>query len=75
MAELPVQARGKGVTLMRLKDARLADLRTFDLRPGAELERQRQGAAGRRPCRLARRCAAASGRMVPNGFPRNNRFS
>ena len=34
VAELPVQARGKGVTLMRLKGAELADLRCFELSQG-----------------------------------------
>ncbi|MFL5337687.1 MAG: DNA topoisomerase IV subunit A [Geminicoccaceae bacterium] len=74
VADLPVQARGKGVTLMRLKDARLADLRTLDLAQGlgwtanGKERRVADLAAWRGP-------RAGSGRMAPNGFPRSNRFS
>ena len=74
VADLPVQARGKGVTLMRLRDARLADLRTFDLTQGLSWS---VNGKERRVADLAawRGLRAGSGRMVPNGFPRNNRFS
>ena len=73
VADLPVQARGKGVTLMRLKDAELADLRTLDLAAGLAWpingrERRVTDLTGWRGAR------AGSGRMAPNGFPRNNRF-
>ena len=73
LADLPVQARGKGVTLMRLKDAELADVRTLDLAAGLTWsangrERRVTDLAGWRGAR------AGSGRMVPNGFPKNNRF-
>ena len=73
-APSPVQVRGKGVTLMRLKDARLADLRTFDLTQGLSWS---ANGKERRVADLAtwRGPRAGSGRMVPNGFPRNNRFS
>ena len=73
VADLPVQARGKGVTLMRLKDAELADARTLDLAAGlawAVNGRERRVTdltAWRGP-------RAGSGRMVPNGFPKGNRF-
>jgi len=74
VAELPVQARGKGVTLMRLKDAELADLRTFESTAGLVWsangrERRLADLAGWRGSR------AGAGRMVPTGFPRSNRFS
>jgi topoisomerase IV subunit A len=74
VAELPVQARGKGVTLMRLKDARLADLRTLDLPQGLSW---RANGKERRVADLAGWLGArgSSGRMVPHGFPRDNRFS
>jgi topoisomerase-4 subunit A len=74
VADLPVQARGKGVTLMRLKDAELADLRTLDIAAGLAW------AANGRERRLAdltgwRGARASSGRMAPNGFPKSNRFT
>ncbi len=74
VAELPVQARGKGVTLMRLKDAELTDLRTFESTAGLVWnangrERRLADLAGWRGPR------AGAGRMVPTGFPRSNRFS
>ena len=73
VADLPVQARGKGVTLMRLKNAELADLRTLDLAAGLAWpangrERRVPDLTGWRGPR------AGSGRMVPSGFPKNNRF-
>ena len=73
VVELPVQARGKGVTLMRLKDARLADLRTFELAQGLSWN---VNGKERRLADLAtwRSVRAAGGRMVPTGFPRSNRF-
>ena len=73
VVELPVQARGKGVTLMRLKDARLADLRTFELAQGLSWN---ANGKERRVADLAawRGARAGSGRMVPSGFPRSNRF-
>lgn len=73
LAELPVQARGKGVTLMRLKDADLADVKTLETAQGLTWN-----AAGKErrvsdltPWRGAR---AGSGRMAPPGFPKTHRF-
>ena len=68
-----MQARGKGVTLMKLKGAELADLRTLDLAQGLTWsangrERRVTDLAGWRGPR------AGAGRMVPTGFPRSNRF-
>jgi topoisomerase-4 subunit A len=73
VTELPVQARGKGVTLMKLKGAELTDLRCFELSQGLAWnangrERQVTDLAGFRGPR------AGAGRMVPTGFPRTNRF-
>jgi topoisomerase IV subunit A len=73
VAELPVQARGKGVTLMKLKGAELADLRTLDLAQGLSWS---ANGRERRVTDLAawRGPRAGAGKMVPTGFPRNNRF-
>jgi topoisomerase IV subunit A len=73
VADLPVQARGKGVTLIRLKDAELADLRTLDLARGLAWT------ASGRERRVAdlgvwRGPRAGAGRTVPAGFPKNHRF-
>jgi topoisomerase IV subunit A len=59
---------------MRLKDARLADLRTLDLPQGLSW---RANGKERRVADLAGwlGARASSGRMVPHGFPRDNRFS
>ena len=74
LADLPVQARGKGVTLMRLKGAELVDLKPFDANQGltwiANGKERRLGDLT--PWRGLR---AAGGRMAPPGFPRTNRFS
>ena len=73
LAELPVQARGKGVTLMRLKEAQLADVRIF-----AEADGLTWAANGkeRRVADLApyRGARAGAGRVAPQGFPKNHRF-
>ena len=73
LAELPVQARGKGVTLMRLKGAELADLKTLDLAQGLSWS---ANGKERRVADLAawRGPRAGAGRMAPPGFPKNNRF-
>ncbi len=73
LAQLPVQARGKGVTLMRLKDAELADLKTLDATQG--LTWITNGKEGReRDLTAWRGVRAAGGRAAPRGFPKNNRF-
>ncbi|MEK0083688.1 DNA topoisomerase IV subunit A [Benzoatithermus flavus] len=75
LAELPVQARGKGVTLMKLKDAELADLKTFDPAQGLTWAGNGNGKGKRladvTPWRGAR---ATTGRMAPPGFPKSHRF-
>ena len=75
LAELPVQARGKGVTLMRLKDAELADLKTLDAAQGLTWiangkERRERDLTAWRGLR-----AGSGGASAPRGFPKNNRFS
>ena len=70
LADLPVQARGKGVTLMRLKDAELADLKTLDLAQG--LTWIANGKEGReRDLTAAGAARAPVGRgWRPTAFPR-----
>ncbi len=73
LAELPVQARGKGVTLMRLKDADLADVKTLETAQGLTWN---AGGKERRVSDLTpwRGARAGSGRMAPPGFPKTHRF-
>ncbi|USI72625.1 DNA topoisomerase IV subunit A [Sphingomonas morindae] len=77
LAELPVMARGSGVQLQRYRDGGLSDAIAMRLEDG--LSWPMGGGSGRirtetdlTPWRTAR---GAGGRMAPNGFPRDNRFS
>ena len=76
LEELPVLARGQGVTLQRYKDGGMADVTTLKLDDG--LSWKMGGETGRtrtesdmRLCKVAR---GAAGRLPPSGFPRDNRF-
>jgi topoisomerase-4 subunit A len=73
LAELPEMARGRGVMLMRLKDAELADARTIRGDEGLAWTANGQprrlqdltGYLGKR---------AGAGRTAPRGFPKDHRF-
>jgi topoisomerase IV subunit A len=76
IGELPEMARGQGVTIQKYKDGGLSDAMTFTFAGG--LSWPMGGDSGRMrteadltPWRVTR---GAAGRMVPLGFPRNNRF-
>ena len=76
LAELPEMARGQGVTLQRYRDGGLADVTTLALAYGLSWTMGGESARTRNepdltPWRAAR---GAAGRMVPTGFPRDNRF-
>ena len=72
--DIPLMTRGRGVILQRYKSGGLADAKVFRLAEGLSW---RQGENRTRtetnlgPWRGAR---GAAGRLVPNGFPRSNRF-
>jgi len=73
--ELPEMTRGQGVILQRYQDGGLADVKTFTLAEGLSW---RQGENRVRTETdllpwLGRR--ASTGRMVPQGFPKSNRFT
>jgi topoisomerase-4 subunit A len=77
LKELPEMGRGQGVQLQRYRDGGLSDATTFAFDQGLSWEMG--GESGRtrtetdlNPWRAAR---GAAGRMPPQGFPRNNRFS
>ncbi|HEX7852452.1 MAG TPA: DNA gyrase subunit A, partial [Sphingobium sp.] len=76
LAEIPVMGRGAGVQLQRYRDGALSDAIAFTLADG--LSWVMGGETGRTRTEtdlLSWRAArGASGRMPPQGFPRNNRF-
>ena len=73
--ELPELARGKGVRLQKFKDGELSDMVSFQEEEGLvwkdssgrkKVERNISNWIGKR---------AQSGKIVPKGFPRNNKFN
>ena len=72
--EVPVMARGRGVTLQKYKDGGLKDAITFTLKDG--LSWKQSGGKTRTETDLRDWIGkrAQSGRMPPRGFPANNRF-
>ena len=75
-SDLPVMSRGKGVLLQRFRDGKLADAKVITLEDGLSWPAKN----GTRVVKAAELEAwqgkrASAGRMVPHGFPRNNRFS
>ncbi len=76
LEELPVMAKGQGVTLQRYRDGGLADAITLKLEEG--LSWKMGGDSGRvrteSDMRLWKVARGAAGRLPPQGFPRDNRF-
>jgi len=76
LEELPVLAKGQGVTLQRYRDGGMADATTLRLEDG--LSWKMGGDSGRTrtesDMRLWKVARGAAGRLPPNGFPRDNRF-
>ena len=76
LEELPVMARGQGVTLQRYRDGGLADAVTFKLEDGLSWQMGGKGERTRTETEIWQWKVArgAAGRMPPQGFPRDNRF-
>ncbi|MFA7595626.1 MAG: DNA topoisomerase IV subunit A [Novosphingobium sp.] len=76
LEELPVLARGQGVTLQRYRDGGLSDATTLALEEG--LSWTMGGESGRvrseKDVMLWKVARGAAGRLPPTGFPRDNRF-
>ncbi|MBW8783589.1 MAG: DNA topoisomerase IV subunit A [Novosphingobium sp.] len=76
LEELPVLAKGQGVTLQRFRDGGLSDAVTLRLEDG--LSWQMGGDSGRvrteKDVRLWKVARGAAGRLPPTGFPKNNKF-
>jgi topoisomerase-4 subunit A len=76
LSELPVLAKGQGVTLQRYRDGGLSDVITLKLEDG--LSWKMGGETGRvrteQDLRMWKVARGAAGRLPPNGFPRDNKF-
>ncbi len=76
LEELPVLAKGQGVTLQRYRDGGLADAVTLRLEDG--LSWKMGGESGRTrtesDMRMWKVARGAAGRLPPTGFPRDGRF-
>ena len=76
LEELPILAKGQGVTLQRYRDGGLSDAVTMKLEDG--LSWKMGGDTGRTrtepDMRLWKVARGAAGRLPPNGFPRDNKF-
>jgi topoisomerase-4 subunit A len=76
LEELPILAKGQGVTLQRYRDGGLADAITLKLEDG--LSWAMGGDTGRtrteKDMMLWKVARGAAGRMPPTGFPRDNKF-
>ena len=76
LEELPVMARGQGVTLQRYRDGGLSDATSFALEEG--LSWTMGGESGRtrteKEIHLWKVARGAAGRLPPTGFPKENRF-
>ncbi|MEP7221052.1 MAG: DNA topoisomerase IV subunit A [Novosphingobium sp.] len=76
LEELPVMAKGQGVTLQRYRDGGLSDAVTLRLEDG--LSWTMGGETGRvrteKEAVMWKVARGAAGRLPPNGFPRDNKF-
>ncbi|WP_343612457.1 DNA topoisomerase IV subunit A [Novosphingobium sp.] len=76
LTEMPLMAKGQGVTLQRYRDGGLSDITTLKLEDG--LTWRMGGDSGRmrteKDMRLWKVARGAGGRMPPQGFPRDNKF-
>ena len=74
--EMPVMARGQGVTLQRYRDGGLSDATSFKLEDG--LSWTMGGESGRTRTEseidMWKVARGAAGRLPPQGFPRDNKF-
>ncbi len=74
LSEVPEMARGKGVILQRYKDGGISDLKTFNHEKGLSFKYgSGETVVDDISPWLGKR--AQTGRMPPNGFPKNNRFN
>ncbi|MDB5478127.1 MAG: parC [Alphaproteobacteria bacterium] len=72
LSQLPEMGRGRGVTLQKFKDGGLSDAKTLRYIDGLTWYRGSMSKGDMLPWIGAR---ASSGRLAPQGFPRNNKLS
>ncbi|ORE97387.1 DNA topoisomerase IV subunit A [Aurantimonas sp. 22II-16-19i] len=77
LSQVPQMVRGKGVRLQRYKDGGVSDVKVFKLAEGLSWSDSAGRAFLRREEELLewRGDRAQAGRLVPKGFPKNNRFA
>ncbi|NDW04551.1 DNA topoisomerase IV subunit A [Jiella pacifica] len=77
LSQVPQMARGKGVRLQRYKDGGVSDVKVFKLAEGLTWTDSASRAFLRQEAELLewRGDRAQAGRLVPKGFPKNNKFS
>jgi topoisomerase IV subunit A len=75
--ELPVMARGRGVILQKYRDGGMSDVTTFNLEDGLSWQMGGESDRTRTVTDLLPWIGkrAGAGRLAPNGFPRNNKFT
>ncbi|MBO7097788.1 MAG: DNA topoisomerase IV subunit A, partial [Alphaproteobacteria bacterium] len=71
--EIPMMARGRGVTLQKYKDAHLTDIQIFDSNVGFSYNRS-GGIAVEKDLLAWLGHRAQAGKLVPFGFPKSNTF-
>ena len=74
LSEVPEMARGRGVILQKHKDGGVVDVKTFKLADGLSWRRGDQTRT-ETDLRAWVGTRAQAGRIVPNGFPKSNRFA
>lgn len=76
LEQIAEMARGKGVRLQRYRDGGISDVVTFTLAEGLSWQDSAGRTFKRTPDELTEWLGsrAGAGRMVPKGFPKNNKF-
>jgi topoisomerase-4 subunit A len=72
--EIPLMTRGRGVILQRYKSGGLADCKVFSLAEGLSWRQSENRVRTETNLTPWRGSRGSAGRLVPNGFPRANRF-
>ncbi|MBR6408833.1 MAG: DNA topoisomerase IV subunit A, partial [Alphaproteobacteria bacterium] len=71
--EIPSMARGRGVTLQKYKDGQMSDMQIFDSNVGFSYNRS-GGVTVEKELMTWLGHRAQSGKLVPFGFPKTNKF-